>query len=467
MQSSHDEKLENSLAETMAMQATINPNIQAVLERFANQLNDVVLKKIVSELEKVEGKLESLASPYKESVSYLAQEHSDAGRNWLGIMRGNTKDKIEKDPQMLLSLVKQFQANLLKKPTSVEDFIQKIKAMTDTSFCFVDLFPKSEKSPNFEMMNACIRPSEDELDVRLQRNLDRRFKQGKPKGSFDTYALTQGRGQGPEDLVSEQTATDKAFLSGKAFFSEVSKKEFIKGLVQKYDEAYEDKDAANIVKIIIEMNKQKIPLDPKNRKTIDESLVPMVEEFDRFAANNKDTVANIANVIAKMNRYHIPLDPKERKPLEEYSKPTTIEKISASSVKEPPSLIAGPAGTMARCLVALSELGAFYKDKQHNVDFDNLIIMSNCLLAASVHGSHHSFLECVETYNRTVDAFTIQAMDQNKPELARSYATNQFPVLNIKREDYLLFIHPSYRDEVRANVNAALESKSESTNKLR
>lgn len=276
MQKNDENQARRNPAEIMLSKIIDKPDLQNLLQSCARILDSGVMKKIVEQVELTEGHFEAIPSPYKESISYLIDAYLEEEKNKLGMRRGENKNDIQQDPKLLLAFIKKLQLNLLKNEmTSIPDIIKKLKVMTDLSYCFLEIFPREEKSPIFAMINACIRFSQDEFDIiHSQKNLEN-SKQN-------------------ENATQKPNVTSSPFLLGKSFFA----------------------------------------------KSINES-----------------------------------------KPHTDMQEPVVKENLSSTSKS---SLITDHAGSVARCLVALYELGAFHeKTRDRNINFENVTQVANCLSAAS------------------------------------------------------------------------------------
>lgn len=323
---------------------------------------------------------------------------------------------------MIIQLLNQIEKNLstVENASSLEEIERAIKSINEAACCYVDRFPRNQKSENYDLFAASVMPSAEETLARVETE-----EMGK------TPILSTKPGIGKSDTVPADVALPTAFISGKSAFGAIDFSLRVKLEHQKLKTA-EEKIAA----IQLELKK-----DPNN-----EELKKQLTAAEQTYNTQLKTV-------------------KEKKLSLEESKPTSIERISNSS--SPPSpLIAGVSTSAARTLVALYDLGFFGKETQF--DFDKEQIMANCLMGFFIYGSHHSMIEALEPHNRLLDAVAITVTEKSKVPDERfltQYEQHKTAVLDLSKEDYLRAFHPQYREALADYLNHSHQKKGPSHSK--
>lgn len=101
-----------------------------------------------------------------------------------------------------------------------------------------------------------------------------------------------------------------------------------------------------------------------------------------------------------MRYYNIPLERSERASIEVYAKKwqTYFEKLAIEPLTgEQFPLVAGLSRSTVRVLVSLQDMNAF-STPSGEINYGNIQILTNCIMAFMVHASHHSTIEVAEVY---------------------------------------------------------------------
>src|SRR3990167_3833037 len=151
----------------------------------------------------------------------------------------------------------------------------------------------------------------------------------------------------------------------------------------------------------------------------------------------------------------------------EHRTKTWFEKLAEQrSLNKPPlPLVASTSNSAAKAFMMAHGLNLFLKEGQL-FDLDKAQIFANCVMAYLVYCGHHSCLEVIEIWNRTLDYLAIE-----HPEQLKMASTDQVasPVPYFESEDaveknlpyakigsYSSFLHPGYANTVMQRMETLL-----------
>ncbi len=417
---------ENLLAKAMLVEATRNEHIKNMLSNISDQLIITILNPLRQALENMQD-ISSLPSHIQASYIYLAEEHGLEKKRWLAIHPQLPFKEILNSKKQIQKLLDETKNRLstIKNAKDIEDIAKATKAITDLGYCYVEYFPNTLKSQHYHLIDTFIRPTPEELDVRIHHT-----EMGQKEKSTNMFGIRR------EDTDNENMEGRRV---GKYFYTAVSMKKRLKIIIKEFDSIQE------------KLN--------EHLKIIQAGQVvagKMLQE-QQVLQGKRDKLAQ------KMNYYKIPLDPKARKNINHYATrfETSLEKQASIFKTAPLPIVAGISGTMARALVMLQDLETF-QNENNEFDFMKAQIICNCLTAGLIHGGHHSLIECAEIYNRLLDFIAIKNLQENKKNIAdaESADSQSIPYIELTNSvertwpyyvigNPLSFIFSGYRENVR------------------
>ena len=152
----------------------------------------------------------------------------------------------------------------------------------------------------------------------------------------------------------------------------------------------------------------------------------------------------------------------------EHRAKTWFEKLVDQRSLNKPSLplIASTSNSAAKAFMMAHGLTLFLNDEQQ-FDLDKAQIFSNCVMAYLVYCGHHSCIEVMEVWNRSLDYLAIEHPEQMKNGLVPSNLNTSIPYIDAediiekklpyaKIGSYSSFLHPSYANAVMQRMETIL-----------
>ncbi len=462
--------LEDSIALSMLREVSQNSAIKEVVASAGLTLIDRVLDpimRVVATLDNIQDLDRIEHQEIKKSILALVDQHAAEGVQYGGIMKDTKKNEILKDLDTVKEFLERVKSeieyeNILQiAPNDLDAIARVTKVMCDLSFCYVECL-KSLHTENFTNIANMIRPSAEELDIRIPR---------KEAMLAESFGISTSK---PGDLSLKNLGTGRA--AGKAAFSDVAmykRLELLRNVVNdKVKHGNIDHLTGNdrnvFLSNVLKLHYYKMPdIDTEMLANPDADrleILSAIEHFNQLCAlvsrtkPDDPTLPQAQDNLIQAMSHLTELGLMNDTALAEYAQKqqTTFEKLAQMTYGNLP-LVASASGTTGRLLVALQDMQCFYSHSTGEFNFNQAQIMANCLLGSIMHGGHHSFLEVAEIYNRLIDIAALE-MAEKKPEELKAIGGEQgLPYYHIG--DYASFFSPTYRPQVIDRAREDLANK--------